>query len=63
MKLPPKFLENTKWKAAAFDPLTGDASSRRYFRLQNGDETAILMDASRVLGMVAPFIQINLHLQ
>ncbi|HUZ07635.1 MAG TPA: phosphotransferase [Candidatus Paceibacterota bacterium] len=62
MKRPTKFLQATKWKAASVRPLTGDASARRYFRLQEGDGTAILMDASRVLEMVAPFVQINLHL-
>jgi len=63
MNSPTKFLNGTKWKTAAVEPLSGDASPRRYFRLRNGGETAILMDASRVLEMVAPFIQINLHLQ
>jgi len=63
MKRPPKFLYATKWEAAAVKPLTGDASPRRYFRLREGDATAILMDASRVLEIVAPFIQVNLHLQ
>jgi len=63
MKRPPKFLYATKWEAAAVEPLTGDASPRRYFRLREGGATAILMDASRVLEIVAPFIQINLHLQ
>jgi aminoglycoside/choline kinase family phosphotransferase len=63
MKRPPKFLYATKWEATSVELLTGDASLRRYFRLRKGDETAILMDASRVLEIVAPFIQINLHLQ
>ena len=63
MKRPPKFLNATKWEAAAVEPLTGDASPRRYFRLREGGATTILMDASRVLEIVAPFIQINLHLQ
>lgn len=63
MNSPAKFLHDTKWKSAAVEPLSGDASPRRYFRLRNRDETAILMDASRVFEMVAPFIQINLHLQ
>jgi N-acetylmuramate 1-kinase len=58
----PKFLENTKWKAAAFEPLTGDASARKYLRLRNGNETAILMDASLAREIVAPFAQIALHL-
>jgi hypothetical protein len=64
MKLPPKFLHGTKWETAAVEPLTGDASARRYFRLQkNASQTAILMDASRAREIIAPFVQINLHLQ
>ncbi|HVU26259.1 MAG TPA: phosphotransferase [Verrucomicrobiae bacterium] len=63
MKSPPKFLRATKWKSATVEPLAGDASTRRYFRLRKGNETAILMDASRVREIVAPFVQINQHLQ
>lgn len=59
----PKFLEGTKWNGAKIESLTGDASVRKYFRLQKGSETAILMDASRAGEIVAPFVQINLHLQ
>jgi len=59
----PKFLASAKWKSAAIEPLTGDASARRYFRLRKGGKTAILMDASRVREIVAPFVQINLHLR
>jgi N-acetylmuramate 1-kinase len=62
MKLPPKFLCATKWEAAAIKPLTGDASARKYFRLRKENETAILMDASRIREIVAPFVQINRHL-
>jgi aminoglycoside/choline kinase family phosphotransferase len=63
MKLPPKFLYGTKWEAAAVEALTGDASARKYFRLRNGNETAILMDASHAREIVAPFAQIALHLR
>ena len=51
------------WKAAACEPLTGDASARRYFRLRSEQQTAILMDASRVPDSVAPFIRIARHLR
>ncbi|HVU08881.1 MAG TPA: phosphotransferase [Verrucomicrobiae bacterium] len=63
MKSPPKFFHGTKWKTASVEPLTGDASTRRYFRLRKGNETAILMDASQIREIVAPFVQINQHLQ
>jgi len=58
----PDFLRDTEWKGATQEPLTGDASARRYFRLRTEKATAILMDASRVSGTVAPFIQIAEHL-
>ncbi len=57
-----EFLGNTEWKDAALEPITGDASPRRYFRLRKGKATAILMDASRVRETVAPFIGIDAHL-
>jgi aminoglycoside/choline kinase family phosphotransferase len=63
MKSPPKFLQSTKWEDADVRPVTGDASARRYFRLRNGNETAILMDATRVREIIAPFIKINEHLR
>lgn len=58
-----EFLKTTAWKDAAIEPITGDASARRYFRLKKAGQTAVLMDASRVRETIAPFIQINLHLQ
>src|SRR5882724_1119466 len=63
MIAPREFLDDTTWSDASCEPLTGDASARRYFRLQKGKQTAILMDASRIQEIVAPFIQINQHLQ
>jgi len=51
------------WKTAACEPLTGDASARKYFRLRADRQTAILMDASRVPDSVAPFIRIAKHLR
>jgi aminoglycoside/choline kinase family phosphotransferase len=57
-----KFLNATAWSDAACEPLTGDASARKYFRLRKDDRSAVLMDASQVLESVAPFIQINQHL-
>ena len=57
------FLEGATWSAAACEPLTGDASTRRYFRLRQGARTAILMDASRNLASVGPFLRIDRHLE
>jgi len=60
---PPPFLGSSGWKSAAIEPVTGDASTRRYFRLRDGAKTTILMDASRSRDSIPPFIRINQHLQ
>jgi aminoglycoside/choline kinase family phosphotransferase len=57
------FLVSAGWGDAASQPLTSDASPRKYFRLRKGNLSAILMDASRALDSVAPFIRIGEHLQ
>ena len=57
------FLDSAGWGDAACEPLTGDASARKYFRLRKQNRRAILMDASRVLDSVAPFIRIGGHLR
>ena len=57
-----EFLNATAWSAAACEPLTGDASARKYFRLRKDEQSAVLMDASQIPESVAPFIQINQHL-
>jgi aminoglycoside/choline kinase family phosphotransferase len=57
-----EFLNATAWSNAACEPLTGDVSGRKYFRLQKDKQSAVLMDASSVLESVAPFIQISQHL-
>jgi N-acetylmuramate 1-kinase len=55
------FLDSAGWDALA-EPLTGDASSRKYFRLRKGGRSAILMNASQALASVAPFVRIDEHL-
>lgn len=57
------FLNTAGWGNAASEPLTGDASTRKYFRLRRDRQTAVLMDASRNRDCVPPFIRINEHLQ
>ncbi|MDE8652579.1 aminoglycoside phosphotransferase family protein [Novosphingobium album (ex Liu et al. 2023)] len=39
------FLATAGWRGAEIEPLAGDASFRRYFRVRRGGETAMLMDA------------------
>ena len=59
------FLASTRWAKARRSPLAGDASNRRYERLNMPEtgETAVLMDAPPEKGEdVQPFIQIARHL-
>ena len=44
------FLATTDWRDAVLAPLAGDASGRRYFRLQRGRDRAVLMDADPARG-------------
>lgn len=39
------FLASAGWSEAQIEPLAGDASFRRYFRIRLGEKTAMLMDA------------------
>lgn len=39
------FLDKAGWSGAKIEPLAGDASFRRYFRVRRDGETAMLMDA------------------
>lgn len=57
------FLDATSWRAAQCEPLAGDASVRKYFRLSQSGRTAILMDASQTLESVPPFLRIAQHLR
>ncbi len=63
MAEPRAFPGLAQWQTAACEPLTGDASARKYFRLRSENQTAILMDASQVPDSVAPFIRIARHLR
>ncbi len=45
------FLEKAGWGAATRKPLTGDASSRRYEKLELSGKKAVLMDASKGVAM------------
>jgi tRNA threonylcarbamoyl adenosine modification protein YjeE len=41
-----RLIHRAGWVEARLIPLAGDASSRRYFRLLDGDRSAVLMDAA-----------------
>lgn len=51
------FLADAGWPNAVVEPLPGDASFRRYFRLRMGEKTAMLMDAPPPNEDPAPFLR------
>ncbi|HET7317141.1 MAG TPA: phosphotransferase [Sphingomicrobium sp.] len=61
MTAPPQaheFLARCGWPGARIEPLAGDASFRRYFRVKDGARTAVLMDAPPVREDVRPFVAV-----
>jgi aminoglycoside/choline kinase family phosphotransferase len=53
-----EFLASCGWDGAQILPLAGDASFRRYFRVVDGDRTAVLMDAPPPHEDPRPFIAV-----
>ncbi|HSJ77289.1 MAG TPA: phosphotransferase, partial [Erythrobacter sp.] len=54
-----EFVATAGWGSAAIEPLPGDASFRRYFRLRRADgETAMLMHAPPPHEDPAPFLHV-----
>ena len=53
-----EFLASCGWQGAEILPLAGDASFRRYFRVVEGDRTAVLMDAPPPHEDPRPFIAV-----
>ncbi len=58
----PAFLVDAGWVGAEIRPLAGDASFRRYFRVYNGDQRAVLMDAPPPHEDPSPFIAVAEYL-
>ena len=54
-----EFLADAGWGGAAVEPLPGDASFRRYFRIRNGDNSAMLMDAPPPNEDPRPFLHVG----
>ena len=54
-----EFLENAGWGGAEVEPLLGDASFRRYFRVRQGPRTAMLMDAPPPHEDPRPFLHVG----
>ena len=52
------FLDEAGWGSAEVEPLAGDASFRRYFRLRDGERTAMLMDAPPPEEDPRPFLHV-----
>ena len=53
-----RFLDSAGWGAAQIAPLAGDASFRRYFRVQHGGEKAMLMHAPPPEEDPKPFLHV-----
>jgi len=53
-----EFLARCGWGGARIEPLAGDASFRRYFRVKDGARTAVLMDAPPAREDVRPFVAV-----
>src|SRR5690606_21370690 len=53
------FLENAGWGGAQVEPLPGDASFRRYFRIRDGAKTAMLVDAPPPHEDPGPFLHVG----
>lgn len=51
------FLDSAGWTGCAIEPLAGDASFRRYFRIRRGDHCAMLMDAPPPNENPEPFLR------
>lgn len=52
-----EFLAGAGWSGAQIEPLPGDASFRRYFRVHREEDTAMLMDAPPPHEDTAPFLR------
>lgn len=54
-----EFLERAGWGGAEVEPLAGDASFRRYFRVRANGESAMLMDAPPPHEDPGPFLEVG----
>ena len=61
-RLKEEFIRQQGWAGSHIRPVAGDASFRRYDRLEKGAATAILMDAPPAFEDVCPFIAIDRYL-
>jgi N-acetylmuramate 1-kinase len=54
-----EFLDEAGWGGAKVEPLVGDASFRRYFRVRRGSDHAMLMDAPPPHEDPGPFLHVG----
>ncbi|AKH41762.1 hypothetical protein FHS61_002253 [Altererythrobacter atlanticus] len=54
-----EFLDAAGWGGSQIEPLPGDASFRRYFRVRSGGNTAMLMDAPPPNEDPGPFLHVG----
>ena len=54
-----EFLRSAGWGGAVVEPLAGDASFRRYFRVRDGGRSAVLMDAPPPHEDPRPFLDVG----
>ena len=62
MQVIKEFLKGTEYKSYEIELASADASFRRYFRLKNANKTLILMDSSKEIDSLKPFIDVTSRL-
>ena len=59
MQLIKEFLKGTKYEPYEIELASADASFRRYFRIKNGTESLVVMDSSKELESLKPFVAVT----
>lgn len=59
MQLIKEFLKGTKYEPYEIELASADASFRRYFRIKNGTQSLVVMDSSKELESLKPFVAVT----
>lgn len=59
MQLIKEFLKGTKYEPYEIELASADASFRRYFRIKNATESLVVMDSSKELESLKPFVKVT----
>lgn len=59
MQLIKEFLKGTKYEPYEIELASADASFRRYFRIKNANESLVVMDSSKELESLKPFVAVT----